>query len=185
MDASPPRGLGWTRHLLPAAAGVLAFLAFGHFECALETTDFLSPKYGIPALFTLLVVGFPIAVLDWFMRAGSLANYWLVRHRRWLDAKCPHCGHPMPPQRVDGLCNECGQPLAPPNPPARQGWPRAILVAILMGSVASHVLLGVDLRMFEREVAAKPTQPLSRARIFPFRSAGLVYQPGRGISAHD
>ena len=59
------------------------------------------------------------------------------------------------------------------------------LAAVAIGSLAAHLWLAADVAAFRREVAANPMVPHARARVAPFGSGGLTYQPGRGIAAHD
>lgn len=107
--------------------------------------------------------------------------------RRWHNACCPECGHRMPPRTLGGTCAECGAALvAPPAPRLRfDGRVRAVLVAIVIGMLASHAWLTWDAHSFEAEVALDPGRGRIRDRAFPFGHHAMGYYPGHGFYTLD
>ena len=127
--------------------------------------------------------------------AGISFMVWAVvtegrRHGRWRRSECPACGYP----RGGGArCTECGRGLAAPKTSIK-GWRYAVWFALawLLGVLAAHVSLNLELRSFEREIARaqaisgdQAPDRIERRRWWPADSEFLVYVKGRGITATD
>lgn len=106
---------------------------------------------------------------------------------RWRNQHCPRCDHTIDPTQFDGVCPECGSPFGRPKaPPRRTGRRvRGNLVAVGAAALAAALWQAADLAAFRSTVQAQPQVRHARARWWPAESAGFVYEPGVGISAHD
>ncbi len=178
-----------TRYVVASAvAAPILFWIYGSLIARLELTE-LSVRLLVP---TVLLLGF-VAGTAWLGtgRISIFDHRSLLRARaRWRNHQCPHCGHPVPPKCFEGVCLECGKSIAPPTVVApeilRQDRRRRVRIAwvvCLSAITAAIVHFALDLRAFRSESASQPTG-YARARWFPFRSAGFVWD-GADVHAHD
>ncbi len=114
-------------------------------------------------------------------------------HQRWRRGQCSRCGY-----QLTGIerstCPECDAARREPEG-YDLGWPtvrRFLLLVVLawaLGSTAAELWTWDDERRFgeevQRHLTAGQDGDYSRARRWPSENGGLVYDPERGILAHD
>jgi hypothetical protein len=148
--------------------------------------------FALPVLLRVAAAAVFMVILALLVGLASPTEFvatlsYLRASRRWRNHHCPVCDHPMAPGRFDGPCQECGARFARPQPPVRGVGRRTRLCFsfVLAALVLAAVWHETDRYRFQAEVAQNPTIRHARPRWWPARSAGFVYEPGSGITAHD
>lgn len=155
--------------------------------------------FSLRASLGALAVTSTLVMLVAFIAAlGVVGIAALVAHRR-AEARarrgcCLGCGYSLAGGAVT-VCPECATDpsVAAPGPAISARHMPALAVAALLGILggagAAEWAIVRDERAFAREAAAWEerggTGVYARARAWPNTDCGLVYVPGRGISAHD
>ncbi|MBL9120544.1 MAG: hypothetical protein JNL80_11590 [Phycisphaerae bacterium] len=155
-------------------------------------SDSANDALSLDTMRDLLLGSIPIALLAVLVGMTSPIEVratmaYFRQSRRWRNHHCPRCDHTIDPTQFDGVCPECGSPFGRPKaPPRRTGRRiRASLIAIGVAALVAMIWQAADLSAFRSKVDGQPQIRHSRARWWPAESAGFVYEPGRGISAHD
>jgi len=180
--------------------GVIMLLLAVHAFVMYSTARALSETVGFDAGSVLVSVLFAAVLMLPFVWAYGLADLPAedIRHvrpkRRWKRGDCPACGYHLHGIR-SAACPECGDPVAEPESHYQFGWNTVrrflILVglSLLIGSAAGEISILQDEAAFRREVDRRAENGVdgsySRPRRWPNESAGLVYTPAEGVTAHD